>query len=56
MQFNLRIDDELNEKINKIAKKEARSKNKEIEYILQKFVDEYETKNGKIDTETEETA
>lgn len=48
MTFNLRISDELDVKIKKIAKKEQRSKNKEIEFILQEYVKKYEMINGKI--------
>lgn len=40
--FNLRIDENLNDKIIEIAKEEGRSKNKQIEYILKAFVQQYE--------------
>lgn len=53
MTFNLRISDELDVKIKKIAKIEQRSKNKEIEFILQEYVKKYEMLNGKIEN-TEE--
>lgn len=49
VNFNLRISEEINDKIVKIAKEEGRSKNKEIEYILKKYIEEYikkENKNG----------
>lgn len=49
MTFNLRISDELDVKIKKIAKIEQRSKNKEIEFILQEYVKKYEMLNGKIE-------
>ena len=42
MTFNLRLSDELDYKIKAIAKKEQRSKNKQIEYILQEYVKDYE--------------
>lgn len=45
INFNLRIDEELNEEIIKIAKEEGRSKNKQIEIILKRFVEEYKEKN-----------
>lgn len=48
INFNLRIDETLNEKIIKIAEKEGRSKNKQIEYILKKYVDNYEENNKKL--------
>lgn len=48
MGFQLRLTDELDEKIKAIAELEQRSKNKEIEYILTKYIKEYESKNGEI--------
>ena len=36
--FNLRIDEELNERLVKIAAEEGRSKNKQIEYILKEYL------------------
>lgn len=39
--FNLRIPEELNEELIKIAKIEGRSKNKQIEYILKEYVKKY---------------
>ncbi len=47
--FNLRIDDEINDILVKIAKKENRSKNKQIEYILKKFIEEYIKEHGEIE-------
>lgn len=46
--FMLRISDELNNKLVEIAKSEVRSKNKQIEYILKKYVESYQENNGKI--------
>lgn len=46
--FNLKIDEEINEILTKIAKKEERSKNKQIEYILKKFIDEYIKEHGEL--------
>lgn len=46
--FMLRISDELNNKLIEIAKSEGRSKNKQIEYILKKYVESYQENNGKI--------
>ena len=48
MDFNVRIDNELNEELKIIAKKEGRSKNKQIEYILKKYVENYKEENEKI--------
>ena len=42
--FNLRIDEELNKKLQEIAKEQGRSKNKQIEQILKEYVEEYEKK------------
>lgn len=49
MTFNLRISDELDYKIKEIAKLKKRSKNKEIEYILEEYVKKYEINNGIIE-------
>lgn len=46
INFNLRIDEDLNEKLIKIAEMEGRSKNKQIEYILKQFVSNYGDLNG----------
>lgn len=54
MTFNLRISDEVDYKIKKIAKEEQRSKNKEIEFILQEYIKKYELMNGKIEINVEE--
>lgn len=39
--FNLRIDEKLNEELIQIAKEQGRSKNKQIEMILKQYVEEY---------------
>ena len=46
--FNLRIDEELNDSLIKIAEEEGRSKNKQIEYILKQYVKKYQQDNGAI--------
>lgn len=46
--FNLRIDEDLNERLVRIAAEEGRSKNKQIEYILKDYVKRYEQSNGAI--------
>lgn len=46
--FTLRLTEEIEFKIAVIANEEKRSKNAEIEYILEKYIKEYEEKNGKI--------
>ena len=48
MNFNLRISEELNDELIRIAKKEGRSKNKQIEQILKEYVEQYiENENKK---------
>ena len=46
--FNLRIDEELNDKLAEIAKSEERSKNAQIEYILKTYIEKYEQVHNKI--------
>lgn len=46
MAFTIRnIDEELLNQIDSIAKKESRSRNKQIEYIMRNFVKNYKVKN-----------
>lgn len=44
----LRLNDEMYEKIRFLAYKEHRSVNAQIEYALQKYIDEFEQSNGSI--------
>ena len=46
--FSLRISEELLEKIKFIASNNKRSANKEIEFILENAVKDYEKQNGEI--------
>jgi len=46
--FSLRIPEELIEKVKSIAMEHKRSTNKELEYIVQAYVDDWEKQNGKI--------
>ena len=46
--FSLRIPDKLIEKIKHIASLNKRSANKEMEYILQSYVDDWEKDHEKI--------
>ena len=48
ISFNVRIPEELNEKIKKISEEENRSKNQQIEYILKDYVKKYETEKSSI--------
>lgn len=41
INFNLRIDEDLNEELTKIAQEQGRSKNKQIEMILKEYVKQY---------------
>lgn len=53
INFNLRIPEELNDKIIKIAQEQGRSKNKQIEQIIKEYVQEYEkNKNKELTTNT----
>ncbi len=54
MTFNLRLSDEVDYKIKKIAQLEQRSKNKEIEFILIEYIKKYEMNNGKIEIDENE--
>lgn len=49
--FSLRVSEELLEKIKYIASKNKRSANKEIEFVLEQYVEAYEKANGEIKTE-----
>ena len=46
--FPLRLDDDLREKLRYIAEKNSRSLNKEIEFLVKKHVEAYETDHGAI--------
>lgn len=48
VSFNVRIPEELNEKIKRISEEENRSKNQQIEYILKEYVRKYETEKSSI--------
>ena len=41
INFNLRLPEEINEELIRIAEKEGRSKNKQIEYILKEYIEKY---------------
>lgn len=46
--FSFRTNDELIEKLNIIAEKHSRTRNKEIEYALKQYVENFEDQEGKI--------
>ena len=50
--FSLRISEELLGKIKQIAVQNKRSANTEIEFVLERYVREYEAQHGEIETET----
>jgi len=46
--FSLRISEEMHRKLKFISQQHKRSENKEIEFILEEFVRNYETEYGTI--------
>lgn len=46
--FSLRVSEELLDKIKYIAAQNKRSANKEIEFLLEQYVREYERQHGQI--------
>ena len=54
IQTGLRLNEPLYEKIRQIAAKEQRSLNNLIEYALQRYVDDYEGRNGTISSSTDD--
>lgn len=49
--FSLRISEELLLKIKRTAARNKRSTNKEIEYILEQYMQGYEEENGEIEVD-----
>ena len=49
--YPLRIDGTIMDKLEIIANKNSRSKNKEIEFALKRYVDVYEAQHGEIKIE-----
>ena len=47
--FSLRVSEKLIGKTKVIASKNKRSANKELEYIIEKYINEYESINGAIE-------
>jgi hypothetical protein len=48
-RFTLRVDESILEKIKQIADKSHRSINAQVEYVLEKFIQDYEKEHGKIE-------
>ncbi len=51
--YPLRLEETLNGKLKALAKENNRSFNREVEYILRKFIEQYEKENGELPIETE---
>lgn len=49
-RLTVRMDQEFIDKINKIAKRENRSTNQQITYIIKKYIEQYEQENGRINS------
>lgn len=47
--YPLRVNEELMNKLAQIAENEHRTRNKQIEYILEKYVEEYEAKQERAE-------
>ena len=47
IQFNLRIDEKINDELIRIAEQEGRSKNKQIEQILKEYIEKYKKEEQK---------
>lgn len=47
-RLTVRMEKELIDKVNIIAKRESRSTNQQIIYILKKYIEQYERENGRI--------
>lgn len=48
IQTGLRLEEELYEKLKTLSANEGRSLNNFVEYILRRYVKDYEERNGKI--------
>ncbi len=48
IQTGLRLPESLYEKAKALSRKEKRSLNNLIEYIIQKYIEDYEAKNGPV--------
>lgn len=47
-RLTVRMEQEIIDKINKIAEEENRSTNQQITYIIKKYIENYEKEHGKI--------
>ena len=46
--FPLRLEDDVREKLRFLANKNCRSLNREIEYVVRQYIEEYEKEHGEI--------
>ena len=51
ISLNIRLNDDFHAKIKHISEVEYRSLNNQIEFILQKYIKEYEKESGEIEIE-----
>ena len=49
-RLTVRMDREIIDKINEIAKKENRSTNQQITYIIKQYIQQYEQEQGRINS------
>lgn len=49
IQFTLRLNENIHDKIKIIAERNRRSLTMQIEFVIEQYIKDYETKNGKID-------
>lgn len=54
-RFTLRVSQELLSKISYIAEANSRTKNREIEMIIKRYISDYERLYGKISTEEQQS-
>lgn len=52
--FSLRLIEEQKQKLEKISIKNSRSLNKQIEFIINTYIDDYEKINGKIELDAKD--
>lgn len=50
-RLTVRMEQELIDKINKVAEKENRSVNQQITYVVKKYIEQYEKENGHINNQ-----
>lgn len=48
-RLTVRMEQELIDKISRIAEKEKRSTNQQVTYVIEKHIDQYEQEHGRIE-------